>query len=278
MKTHPVHQVRQRAHAILLSARRYRINQLADIFDVDRETITRLRRSRIWLNRWDQDGLDGLKNKPRAGRPRIISDERPVLKAVAAQPRQLKTVLAHLQDQFSVGLDTIKRLLKRHGYTWRRMRRSLKTQRDEAAFRAAQAKLKVLQKQENEGKADVLSAIDLVYFDEAGFSLQPVVPYAWQAPGEQVEVPSQSHHRRMNVLGFLKRDNSFDAFMSAVPGAAEGSVCSETVMGCIDAYVAGLRKRTHLVIDRARIHTSKAFRAAMARWQRKGLYLFYLPS
>ena len=123
-----------------------------------------------------------------------------------------------------------------------------------------------MQKQEDEGK------IDLVYFDEAGFSLQPVVPYAWQAPGEQIEVPSQSHHRRVNVLGFLKRDNSFEAFI------AEGRVCSETVIGCIDAYVRGLRKRTHLVIDRARIHTSKAFRAAMARWKKKGLHLFYLPS
>ena len=142
MKTHPVHQVRQRAHAILLSAKHYRINQLADIFDVDRDTITN------WLNRWDQGGLDGLLNQPRSGRPRTISaaDETRVLDQVKQQPRQLKTVIARLQDQFCVGLATIKRLLKRHGYTWRRMRRSLKAQRDETAFRAAQDELKTLAK------------------------------------------------------------------------------------------------------------------------------------
>lgn len=192
IKSHPVCQVRHRAHAILLSAQGYPINHLADIFFVDRETITH------WLKRWDQDGIAGLENKPRPGRPRSIdrADETKVLEAVHQQPRQLKTVLAHLSRFFSVSLDTIKRLLKRHGYRWRRLRRSLKSQRDEAAFRQAHAELKRLQKQEDAGE------IDLVYFDEAGFSLVPVIPYAWQAPGQQIALPSQSHHRRLNVLGF----------------------------------------------------------------------------
>jgi len=199
MKTHPVSQVRHRAHALLLSDQGFPINHLAEIFFVDRETITH------WLNRWDQDGLDALENKPRPGRPRSIDEAREtkVLDEVRQEPRQLKTGMARLSRFFSVSLSTIKRLLHRHGYRWRRVRRSLKTQRDEAAFRAAQAELKRLQKQEDAGE------IDLVYFDEAGFSLVPVVPYAWQGPGEQIELPSSGHHRRLNVLGFLKRDNSF---------------------------------------------------------------------
>ena len=166
MKNHPVSQVRHRAHAILLSAQGYQIKQLAEIFFVDRETITN------WLNRFDQNSIEGLKNKPRPGRPPSIdrADEAKVLAEVHQQPRQLKTVIARLSGFFSVSLSTIKRLLKRHGYRWRRARRSLKSQRDQAAFRQAQAELKALQKQDDAGE------IDLVYFDEAGFSLVPVVP------------------------------------------------------------------------------------------------------
>lgn len=262
IKTHPVCQVRHRAHAILLSAKGYPINQLADIFEVNRETVTN------WLNRWDEDGLNGLENKTRPGRPPSIdrADEPTVLEEVHQHPRQLKTVLARLSGLFSVSLSTIKRLLKRHGYRWRRMRRSLKSKRDEAAFRQAQAELKALQKQEDAG------VIDLVYFDEAGFSLVPVVPYGWQGPGQQIELPSSSHHRRLNVLGFLKRDNTF------VPYVVEGSVSTETVIACMDAFAARLSKATVLVIDRASIHTAKAFKAALWRWQAKGLRLFFLPS
>ena len=261
MKNHPVSQVRHRAHALLLSAQGYQINQLAEIFFVDRETITN------WLNRFDQDGIDGLENKPRSGRPPSIdrTDEAKVLDEVHQAPRQLKTVIARLSGFFSVSQDTIKRLLKRHGYRWRRLRRSLKSQRDEAAFRQAQAELKALQKQEDAGE------IDLVYFDEAGFSLVPVVPYAWQAPGQQIELPSSRHHRRLNVLGFLKRANTL------VPYVVEGSVSSEMVIACIEAFSKRLDKATVLVLDRASIHTAKALQEARVRWQKKGLHLFFLP-
>lgn len=262
MKTHPVSQVRHRAHAILLNDQGYPINQLAEIFFVDRETITN------WLNRFDEGGLRGLENKPRPGRPRVIdrADETKVLDEVRRQPRQLKTVIARLRSRFSVSLSTIKRLLKRHRYRWRRVRRSLKSQRDEVAFRQAQAELKTLQKQEDAGE------IDLVYFDEAGFSLVPVIPYAWQAPGDQIELPASTHHRRLNVLGFFKRDNTL------APYVVEGSVSSEMVIACIDAFAEGLGKATVLVIDRAPMHTAKVLQEAKARWQQKGLRLFFLPS
>ena len=138
--------------------------------------------------------------------------------------------------------------------------------RDEAAFRQAQAELKALQKQED---ADV---IDLVCFDESGFSLVPVIPYGWQGPHQQIDLPSSSHHRRLTVLGFLKRDNTF------MPYIVEGSVSTETVIACIDAFAAPLSKATIWGIDRASIHTAKALKAALWCWQAKGLRLFFLPS
>ena len=50
--------------------------------------------------------------------------------------------------------------------------------------------------------------IDLCYFDESGFTLEPCVPYAWQ-PIETIEIPS-SKSKCFNVLGFVNRDCEFD--------------------------------------------------------------------
>ncbi len=33
--------------------------------------------------------------------------------------------------------------------------------------------------------------IDLYYFDASGFSLDPVIPYAWQKIGQQISIPAQ---------------------------------------------------------------------------------------
>ncbi|MFN7931009.1 MAG: helix-turn-helix domain-containing protein, partial [Blastocatellia bacterium] len=49
MKNSPEH-IRCRAQAILLSARRYSIDQIAHIYEVDRDTVS------LWLRAWEQDG------------------------------------------------------------------------------------------------------------------------------------------------------------------------------------------------------------------------------
>jgi len=54
---------RERAHALLLSARGYTREQLADIFDVDNDTISG------WIDRWHERGLDALADAPKSGRP-----------------------------------------------------------------------------------------------------------------------------------------------------------------------------------------------------------------
>jgi len=63
MRSSTSHKVRQRAHAIILSARKHKIGLLADIFDVDRDTIS------DWLKRWEECKFEGLIDAPRSGRP-----------------------------------------------------------------------------------------------------------------------------------------------------------------------------------------------------------------
>lgn len=63
------HRARQRAHAILLSAEGYTLAQLAEIFAVERDTVSR------WLDAWQQQGLNGLADAPKSGRPRKLTKE-----------------------------------------------------------------------------------------------------------------------------------------------------------------------------------------------------------
>ena len=64
MRSSKSFKVRRRAHAILLSSKKFKIDQLAAIFDVDRDTIS------DWLQRWEIRGVSGLNDAARSGRPR----------------------------------------------------------------------------------------------------------------------------------------------------------------------------------------------------------------
>lgn len=71
-KTSQDHRERQRAQALLLSARHYSICELAALFDLDRDTISR------WMNRWQQWLADSqkapvLRDQCRSGRPAVLS-------------------------------------------------------------------------------------------------------------------------------------------------------------------------------------------------------------
>src|SRR5262245_5944244 len=51
------------------------------------------------------------------------------------------------------------------------------------------------------------------YFDVSGFCLTPYIPYAWQPIGSVIEIPTSTHHRRLNVLGFMNRHNDLYPYM-----------------------------------------------------------------
>lgn len=180
----------------------------------------------------------------------------------------MKTACQQIEKELrkSVSPDTLKRALKAAGYTWKRVRRSLKPMRDEKDFRMAQKHLAKLRK----ACADSGNDFDLIYFDETGVSLTPCVPYAWQAPDQSLELPSSSSPR-LNVLGFLNLRGKFQSYVTA------GSVNSEFVIHCFDAYCAQLTKPCVIVIDNAPMHRSAAFEARIKQWQEDGMYLLFLP-
>lgn len=110
LMNHPTFRCRQRAQAILLSVRGFTIEALWFILDVRRDAISG------WIDRWEEEGLLGLYDRPRAGRPRIYTEEEvSLLKTwVDEEPRQLKTAQIQLADmtQKTASTSTLKRLLK----------------------------------------------------------------------------------------------------------------------------------------------------------------------
>lgn len=64
MKNGDKYRIRQRAHAILLSTKKYPIDLLAGVFNVHRDTVSR------WIDVWDERRFEGLYDAEKPGRPR----------------------------------------------------------------------------------------------------------------------------------------------------------------------------------------------------------------
>lgn len=112
---------------------------------------------------------------------------------------------------------------------------------------------------------------DLYYCDEAGFSLTPTVPYAWQPIGQRLEI-SSSRSPQLNVLGFLRHDGEH-----FTPYVLQGTFDSSATIACVDHFCQNIRKPTTVVIDNSPLHTSNAFQSRIPDWESKDLYFWFLP-
>lgn len=217
--------IRQRAQAILRSAKKYHIDKIAEICDVHRNTVS------SWIDQWENIGFNGLQDSPRSGRPSTLteSEKQLVIELALVNPRSVLKIRANLIEQTGkrVSDTTIKRILKAAKFIWKRIRKSVKSKRDFDEFKAASESLRQLRQQHENGE------IEIGYFDETGFDLQPTVPYAWQPIGEIIEVSSE-RSKRLNVLGFLTPDNRFESF------CFEDSVNTDVVIACFDAFASKL--------------------------------------
>lgn len=264
MKSQAPQRKRMRAHAILLSDRGYSIDQIADIYQVDRDRVS------AWLDWWDSDHFDGLDDDPRRGRPPKLTEkeQKQAVKLALMEPRSLRRGLQAIAEKMgkTIGRDTLKRILVSTEHVWKRMRRSLRGVRDEAEFRAAQVELA-------DWRAKAIAPdreFDLWYFDQAGFTLTPCIPYAWQAGGQTLELPC-AHSRRQNVLGFFNLHNELHSYVF------EGSITTEVVIHCFDLFIKTLVRPALVILDNASIHTSTEFKEQLERWQQEGLSVKFLP-
>lgn len=67
IRTSSNYRIRQRAHAIILSEKRFPVEIISGIHDVHRDTVSR------WIDVWEEKGINGLFDLPKSGRPKISS-------------------------------------------------------------------------------------------------------------------------------------------------------------------------------------------------------------
>jgi DDE superfamily endonuclease len=191
-----------------------------------------------------------LDDDPRSGRPRKLTaaERQDVRKITLQEPRTIKRGLKRMADEFGkfLSVETLRTLLSTEGSVWKRLRRSSRAWREEAEFRAAEAELAHLRATVRKGT----SPVDLWYYDEAGFTWQPAVPYAWQRVGQRLELAS-THGPRQNVLGFFNLHKQFHSF------AFPGSIDTHTVIHCFELFHQRQQHPALVVVDTAPIHTSE---------------------
>jgi len=242
MNNDPSSRVRMRAHCILLSNKKYTIEEITNIHGLHRDTVSSL------IDSWNKFGFEGLYDQPRSGRPsKLTEDEKEIaIDLLREDPKSIKKVLDRLivKTGKKISADTLKRTARDAGLSWKRVRKSLKSKQDKKEFEKAKKEIEDLEEEQKKGE------IDLYYFDESGFDLTPSIPYAWQPIGTNLEIPS-SRSPRINVLGFLDTvNNNFESFIF------NGSVNSEVVVACFDKFSESLTKKTVVIIDNASTHTS----------------------
>lgn len=257
------YQVRQRAHCIILLELGYSLEELVKILAVSKKTIYN------WKNNWLNRGLAGLYNRSGTGRKEIFNQEqKEQIKHWAKQHnKNLKPVIEKVKKEWGIKVskDTIKRVLKCLGMTWKRIRRTVAGNPQPEIYERKKKILSALKKLSD------LGTLDLRYLDETGFCLTPYVPYAWQDKNSEERIASQQS-KRLNVIGLLNKNNELESYIF------ECKITSEIVIKFIDNFVKKIDKLTVIVIDNAPIHTSKAFQAKIAQWRENKLEIFWLPT
>jgi transposase len=259
---HTSTRIRMRAHSILLSSKLFSVDEIATIYDVHRDSVS------SWINSWKEKGVEGLFDKTRTGAsPKLTESEIEIVKDIIKNnPQSPKIILAKITKKIgkTIGMSTLKRIVKKLKLRWKRFRKSLKSKRDQKEFEKAQKEIKELKKQQQ------AEDFDIIYFDESGFSLTPSVPYAYQPIGETIEVPS-SRSKRLNVAGFYSTDNRLFCY------CFECSIDSSVVVACFNEFCKTINKKTIVIIDNAPVHHSIEFVENIPEWEEKGLILKYLP-
>jgi len=124
-----------RARVVLLSRKGKRVAEIADLLDIGKFFVE------FWIHRFDEEGVEGLRDRERPGRPRAADKafEKRLLELVASEPQKIdpecpftvwtvdRLLLRMAHEGFpSVSDDTVRRVLHRHEFAFLRPKLDLK--------------------------------------------------------------------------------------------------------------------------------------------------------
>jgi transposase len=115
-----------------------------------------------------------------------------------------------------------------------------------------------------------MGLLDLFYGDESHVCTSGYVPYGWQFPGEDVFIPSEKGPK-VNCFGMISRKNECHSWSTS------GTIDAAFILERLEILSLQITKETCIVLDCARVHTSKIIKERMPFWEHRGLYIFFLP-
>ena len=243
----------KRSHNRLLAMRALILgishDQAAALFQVNRRTLLN------WIHRFNQQGIDGLIDRPRTGRPRAIKEEQTEkLKELVEQPelagythwtaKKFHGYLRHELDQ-EVGYSTVVRWLHENDFR-------LKVPR-------SWPELQDLEKREAYMQQLVAYLsdpdIDIWYLDETGIEGDPRPRRRWAKKGDNIRQPYRGTHLRMNVTGMI-RPRGGDFY--ALEFTHSDTVVFQTFLNHANQDLELDRPRNLIVLDNASWHKAKS--------------------
>ncbi len=245
-----VGRVALRAHMVLLSGRGYSVPEIARVHDCGMDVV------RTWLHRYEQQGVAGLEDEPRGGRPPKDPLAKDIVDTQASQsPRNsghvqscwtVALLTAFLATRFGLVLSraSVRRYLKRMGWRWRRPRL------DPARKHDPEAVGKLADIERARGLAGKGLAY-LLYFDECDLHLMPAIRSMWMK-GPRVRVPTPGKNRRHAFFGALDAVTGQWYWMDSERKLAAHFVAF--LKQVVAAYPTGT---LYLALDSAPAHTAK---------------------
>jgi transposase len=268
-----VGRVSQRAHMVLLSARGYTVEQIAEIFGVGEDVV------RKWLDRYERQGPLGLDDRPRPGRPPQDRLARQIVDAQASNP-PANTGL--VQGGWTVGLlaafrgarfrlilspASVRRYLHQAGWRWARPRLAPATQAPRGQRKedpAAPLKLALLAQA-------VASGTTLLDLDECDLQLLPVIRACWMK-GPRLRVPTPGQNAKRALFGALNaRTGHLHHLVRPRKRAAQ---FVEFLDALAQAYPTG---DVIVALDTGITHDAKLVRAWLARPEHARFRFLWLP-
>ena len=256
-----VGRVALRAHMVLLSARGYSVPRIAAIHDCGEDVV------RTWLHRYEVEGVAGLEDEPRSGRPPKDPLARQIVDAQAQQSPEclgyartcwtVATLAAFLRSRFRLALSpaSVRRHLKAMDWRWARPRLApasvLRKKRDPEAG-AKRAAIAAAAERVAAGVGH------LIYFDECDLHLLPVVRAMWMK-GPRVRVPTPGVDAKRAFFG------ARDAASGVFHWADHERKLATTFVAFLEQVAAAYPEGPlFLVLDGAPIHTAKVVAAWLA--------------
>ena len=87
----------------------------------------------------------------------------------------------------------------------------------------------------------------------------------------------ESHCFRMRCRAVLLKWYSLNCCISRKGFTTTDSITADTVIEFLDTFSFQVRKNTFVVLDNATVHRNHKVKALRPIWEKRGLFLFYLP-